>query len=108
MKLLPKTKPRNYWLTSKTWKVMKLTSILVIALTLQVSAAVSSQTITFSGKNVAFKKVLSVIKNQTNYVFFYDVAILKNVKPISLNVVNAPIEKVLEQAFADAPNYMDY
>jgi TonB-linked SusC/RagA family outer membrane protein len=103
MKLLPKPKPKNYWLTSKTWKVMKLTSILVIALTLQVSAAVSSQTVTFSGKNVAIKKVLSVIKNQTNYVFFYDVAILKNAKPISLNVVNAPIEKVLEKVFVNQP-----
>lgn len=100
MKLLPKTKPKNYWLSSKTWKVMKLTSVLFITLTLQVSAAVSSQTITFSGKNVPFKKVISVIKSQTNYVFFYDVAILKNVKPISINVVEAPIEKVLEQAFA--------
>ncbi|MFV8326226.1 TonB-dependent receptor [Flavobacterium sp. ZS1P14] len=100
MKLLSKGKSKNYWLTSKTWKVMKLTSILFIALTLQVSAAVSSQTITFSGKNVPFKKVISVIKNQTNYVFFYDTAILKNVKPISINVVDAPIEKVLEQAFA--------
>jgi TonB-linked SusC/RagA family outer membrane protein len=102
MKLLPKTKPRNPWLTTKTWKVMKLTSILVIALTFQVSAAVSSQTITFSGKNVAFKKVLSVIKNQTDYVFFYDVTILKSVKPISINVVDAPIEKVLLQAFSDS------
>lgn len=101
MKLLPKPKPKNHWLSSKTRKVMKLTSILVIAMTLQVSASVSSQTITFSGKNVAVKKVLSVIKNQTNYVFFYDVEILKNLKPISLNVVNAPIEKVLQQAFAD-------
>lgn len=82
---------------------MKLASILVIALTLQVSASVSSQTVTFSGKNVAIKKVLSVIKNQTNYVFFYDVEILKNAKPISLNVVNAPIEKVLEQTFANQP-----
>ena len=101
MKLLPKAKSKNYWLTSKTWKVMKLTSVLLLAMTLQVSAAVSSQTITFSGKNVPFKKVISVIKNQTNYVFFYDVAILKNVKPISINVVDAPIEKVLEQAFAE-------
>nr|WP_314898454.1 TonB-dependent receptor [uncultured Flavobacterium sp.] len=82
---------------------MKLTSVLVIALTFQVSAAVSSQTITFSGKNVPFKKVISVIKNQTNYVFFYDMAILKNVKPISINVVDAPIEKVLNQAFAETP-----
>lgn len=103
MKLLLKAKPKNYWLTSKTWKVMKLTSILVIALTFQVSAAVSSQTITFSGKNVPFKKVISVMKDQTNYVFFYDMAILKNVKPISINVVDAPIEKVLEQVFAETP-----
>ncbi|MFH6989432.1 TonB-dependent receptor [Flavobacterium collinsii] len=80
---------------------MKLTSILVIALTLQVSASVSSQTVTFSGKNVAIKKVLSVIKSQTNYVFFYDAEILKNAKPISLNLVNAPIEKVLQQTFAN-------
>ncbi|RVT71995.1 SusC/RagA family TonB-linked outer membrane protein [Flavobacterium sufflavum] len=101
MKLLPKTKPKNHWLTTNAWKVMKLTSILVIALTFQVSAAVSSQTITFSGKNVPFKKVISVMKSQTNYVFFYDMAILKNVKPISINVVSAPIEKVLEQAFAE-------
>lgn len=78
---------------------MKLTSILFIALTLQVSASVSSQTVTFSGKNVAIKKVLSVIKSQTNYVFFYDAEILKNVKPISVNLVNAPIDKVLEKTF---------
>jgi TonB-linked SusC/RagA family outer membrane protein len=103
MKLLPKPKPKSYWLSAKTRKVMKLASILVIALTLQVSASVSSQTVTFSGKNVAVKKVLSAIKSQTNYVFFYDVEILKNVKPISLNLVNAPIEKVLEQTFVNQP-----
>lgn len=82
---------------------MKLASILFVALTLQVSAAVSSQTVTFSGKNVAIKKVLSVIKDQTDYVFFYDVALLKNVKPISLNVKNKPIENVLEQVFTNQP-----
>ena len=82
---------------------MKLASILIVALTLQVSAAVSSQTVTFSGKNVAVKKVLSVIKDQTDYVFFYDVALLKNVKPISINVVNSPIEGVLEKVFVNQP-----
>ncbi|WP_116795450.1 TonB-dependent receptor [Flavobacterium sp. 103] len=102
MKLLPKCKSRNSWLTPKFWKVMKLTSILIIALTLNVSAAVSSQTITFSGKNVSAKKVLSVIKEQTTYVFFYDVTILKNVKPISIDVKNASIEKVLQEAFKES------
>jgi len=103
MKLLPKTKPKNHWPIANAWKVMKLTSVLVVALTFQVSAAVSSQTITLSGKNVPFKKVISVIKNQTDYVFFYDMAILKEVKPISIDVVDVPVEKVLEQAVAATP-----
>lgn len=101
MKLLQKSKPINYWPTSKIWKVMKLTTSLIIALTLQVSAAVSSQTVTFSGENVSFKKIKSVIKDQTNYYFFYDTAILKNVKPITINVVNASVDDVLKLALAE-------
>ena len=102
MKLLLKIKSTNYRLSSKSWKVMKLASIFFIALTMQVSAAASSQTVTYSGKNIAFKKMLNVIKTQTDYVFFYDSAIAKDAKPVSLNVVNEPLESVLEKAFANA------
>ncbi|WP_396184849.1 SusC/RagA family TonB-linked outer membrane protein [Flavobacterium sp.] len=45
MKFLPKSKPRNSWLTPKLWKVMKLTSFFMIALTFNVSVAANSQTI---------------------------------------------------------------
>ena len=86
---------------SKTWKFMKLTTFLMLALTLQVSAAVSSQTVTFAGENVTFKKIKSVIKDQTNYFFFYDSAILKNLKPITINVVHASVEDVLKQVLAE-------
>ncbi|WP_197056156.1 SusC/RagA family TonB-linked outer membrane protein [Flavobacterium gilvum] len=43
-------KPKTHRLTLKPWKTMKLASTLVIALTLQVSAAVSSKTVTLSRK----------------------------------------------------------
>ena len=81
---------------------MKLASIFFLALTMQVSAAASSQTVTYSGNNIGFKKLLNVIKTQTDYVFFYDSAIAKDAKPVSLNVINEPLEKVLDKAFAGA------
>ncbi|SDZ65846.1 TonB-linked outer membrane protein, SusC/RagA family [Flavobacterium aquidurense] len=99
MKLLPKYKPKNHWLNSKTWKVMKLSTILFVVLTLQVSAGVSSQTIVYSGKKVPVKKVLATVKEQTDYVFFYDVNILKEIPPVTLHLVNATVEKVLAEIF---------
>lgn len=56
MKFLIKNKPRNFWLSTQTRKATKLTTILLTALTLQVSAAVSSRTVTFSRKNVTVEK----------------------------------------------------
>jgi TonB-linked SusC/RagA family outer membrane protein len=50
MKLLIKDKPKNCLLNSKTWKVAKLTSGLLLAMTLQVSAATESKDPNFSGK----------------------------------------------------------
>jgi TonB-linked SusC/RagA family outer membrane protein len=48
MKLLIKNKPKNCRLNSKTWKVAKLTSGLLIAITLQVSAATELKTTDFN------------------------------------------------------------
>ncbi|OXA75753.1 TonB-dependent receptor [Flavobacterium frigidimaris] len=78
---------------------MKLSTILFVVLTLQVSAGVSSQTIVYSGKKVPVKKVLATVKEQTDYVFFYDVNILKEIPPVTLHLVNATVEKVLAEIF---------
>lgn len=102
MKLLLKIKSTNYRLSTKTWQIMKLASMFFLVLTMQVSAAASSQTITYSGKNIAFKKFLNIVKTQTDYVFFYDTAVTTNAKAISLDVTNEPLENVLNKAFANA------
>jgi TonB-linked SusC/RagA family outer membrane protein len=99
MKLLPKCKPKKIRLNSQTWKVMKLSTILFVVLTFQVSAGVSSQTIAVSGKKVPLKKVLSDVKKQTDYVFFYDVNLLKDTPPVTINLVDASVEKVLAEIF---------
>ena len=51
MKLLPKSKPKNYWLTPKFGNVMRLTPLFLIPFTIQVSASESSPTVTLSEKS---------------------------------------------------------
>ncbi|MCD0476189.1 TonB-dependent receptor [Flavobacterium sp. EDS] len=71
MNLLPKSKPKNFRLTSKFVDVMKLTSIFLLALNAQEAAAtVSSKTISVSEKNVTtklnpiLKKVTGTVTNE--------------------------------------------
>jgi TonB-linked SusC/RagA family outer membrane protein len=54
MELLPKSKPKNYWLTPKFGKVIQLTSLFLIPFTIQVSAAATG-TVTLSEKNGTLK-----------------------------------------------------
>jgi TonB-linked SusC/RagA family outer membrane protein len=101
MNLLRRNKPKGLWLSSKTKQVMKFTTILLVALTFQVSASVSSQSITFRGKNVTVKKVLSAIKKQSDYVFFYDANVISGIESISVDLKNVVIEKALSVVFAN-------
>ncbi|TXH21336.1 MAG: SusC/RagA family TonB-linked outer membrane protein [Chitinophagaceae bacterium] len=82
---------------------MKLTAILLLALFLQVSASSDAQKVTISGREIPVKKVFSIIKEQTGYLFFYDTEILKHVKPVSLNVKETSVESVLNLVFKDQP-----
>lgn len=102
MKLfLPSNKPPKPWLSSKTKQTMRLTSVLLISLAFQMSASVSSQNVTFKGNNLSARTVLSILKAQTDYVFFYDREILKGFQPVNLNVQNASIETALKSVFAN-------
>ena len=64
-----------YWGTTscitKTLLVVKLTIILLTVAALHVSAKGTSQTVTFSGRDVSLEKVFNVIKQQTDYVVFF-------------------------------------
>ena len=102
MKLfLQSNKPTKPRLSSKTKQIMRLTSVLFISLAFQMSASVSSQNVTFKGSNLSARKVLSVLKAQTDYVFFYEREILNDFQPVNLNLQNASIETALKSAFAN-------
>lgn len=80
---------------TKTLLVMKLTSILLLGACLQVSARVHSQTVSFSGNNVPLEKVFAAVEKQTGYVFFFDEAILKTARSVTIKAENYPLSLFL-------------
>lgn len=85
-------------------RIMKLTTIIILAACLHTSAkGVAQQTITFSGKEVSLESVFSAIKKQTNYRFFFNTDMLTNASKVTLDVKNAQIEQVMNMALKDQP-----
>lgn len=82
---------------------MRLTIILLTAAFLQASASGYSQTVTFSGKAISLQKAFTVIKNQTGAVFFYDAALIREAKPITVDLKDVPLVTALNEIFKDQP-----
>lgn len=81
---------------------MKLTTFIIVAC-LQVSARTSySQTITFSGKNVPLQAIFTSIEKQTGLSFFFNYALVKDAKPVTLDLHEVPLEDALHEALKDA------
>lgn len=95
----------NVWVGSsgaKLVRVMKLTTIIILAVCLQSSAnGLAQNTVTFSGKDVNLESVFTAIKKQTSYRFFFNTTIIQNASKITIEVKNAPIEQVMNLALKD-------
>jgi len=85
----------------KLLRVMKLITFFLLAACITASANGYSQKVTLSEKDVPLEKVFKEIKKQTGFVFFYDEAWLQEAKKVSINVVNSPLEEVLNLCFKD-------
>lgn len=70
---------------------------------MQVSAAGFAQKISLSKSNAALKTVFREIKSQSGYNFLYTDNLLKNANPVTINVENTGLEKVLADIFKDQP-----
>lgn len=88
---------------TKTLFVMKLTVFFLIAGLLNAQAKSYSQTMTFSGKNVAITKVFNSIEAQTGYTVFANKELLKKIKPVTLSVKNMPLNEFLSTVLLDQP-----
>lgn len=88
---------------TKTLLVMKLTIMFLALGLLSARAEGLSQTVTFSGKNVALAKVFTAIESQTGYAIFSNKGLLKGVKPVSVAAKDMPLSQFLETVFQNQP-----
>jgi hypothetical protein len=83
--------------------IMRLTTVLLIGTMLQVSASTFAQKITLNKKNAALDDVMNDIRNQSGYDFIYKLGLLKQGRPVTINVKNANVKDVLDYCFRDQP-----
>jgi TonB-linked SusC/RagA family outer membrane protein len=96
-------KPIHRFLKTRIFLLMKLTSILLLAAFMQVSAAGYSQRVTISGENLSLRKVFGEIEKQSGYSFFYSDKDLRKAKLVSLHAQNIELLQLLNQIFQGQP-----
>lgn len=88
---------------AKTLLVMKLTSILLLAGLLQVSARGFSQHVTLNASKISLAEVFEKAEAQTGYYFLFKEKDLEGLKLVSVDVANMPVEEFLRKILAGQP-----
>ena len=82
---------------------INLISILVSIAFMQVSASSYAQKITLNYKKTTLPEIFKDIREQTGYDFFYKEKLIRNIKPINIQIENASIKEALELCFKNQP-----
>ncbi|MBW8685253.1 SusC/RagA family TonB-linked outer membrane protein [Chitinophaga rhizophila] len=82
---------------------MKLTAILTLVFSLNLSARSYSQSVTITGKHLNLYDIFNSISKQTGYEFVYDEKMLKGTGAIDINLKSATIAEVLDKCLKDKP-----
>lgn len=88
---------------SKIYHIMKLTIVILTTAILQVSASSYAQKITLSQKNVSLEKIFNEIRIQSGYDFFYNIKLIKQAQPVTVELKDASLEQTLEACFENQP-----
>ncbi|MEQ7799292.1 TonB-dependent receptor [Pedobacter sp. ASV1-7] len=78
---------------------MKLSFIFLMLAFLQVNASSYAQKVNIKVKNATINEVFYKLTQQTGHTFTSDGALLKKIKPITLNMNNAMLKEVLDKCF---------
>lgn len=108
--ILPCKSIKKAW-NKKPWqaycfelKVMKVTALILLIASLQLSAnSVAQENITLKAKGASLFKIFTDIKRQTGYNFFLAEESMQQAKPVDIDVKNASLKTVLEICFKNQP-----
>lgn len=97
------TLPYSRPLLSKTQLLMRIFTIVPLALFVNLSTAGSAQKISLAEKNSSLLSVLEKIRDQSGYNFFYVKDYLNNANPVTVKLKNATLSEALDAVFANQP-----
>lgn len=88
---------------AQTVLIMKITAVLLLLACLQASANGFGQQISVKVNDAPLTQVFSIIEKQSNYVFFFDQALIEKGKKVTLRASNEQLKEVLDACFKDQP-----
>jgi TonB-linked SusC/RagA family outer membrane protein len=89
--------------THKLLVIMRLTTVILIATFMQVSAATFGQRITLNEQKSSIENVLRKIRSQTGYDFLFDRNLVKNAGEVNIEVRNATLEETMKSLLNSLP-----
>lgn len=101
--LLFKSGKGLYRLLSRSILGKRLTILALLVTCLHVHAHGFSQGISITERNASLKKVFKTISKQSGYLFLYNEELLEQAKPVTLDVKDATLVRVLTECFQDQP-----
>jgi len=84
-------------------RVMKLTFLFLLVLTLQVNAVARAQQINLHETNVSMETVLNKIKAQSGYKFLFNNQMIADAGPVTVNVNGVTLAQALNACFRNQP-----
>lgn len=87
----------------KIWLKMRLTTVILIATVMQVSASGFAQKITLSRSNASLEEIIKDLRRQSGYNFVVPGEVLDKSKSVSIKVKDAEFRRVLDQIFENQP-----
>jgi TonB-linked SusC/RagA family outer membrane protein len=92
-------------LCRKILLIMRLTTVILIASLMQVSANSLGQQITLSKKNILLESALKEIRRQSGFDIIFDARIIPKNQLINIDVKNAGIDQVMKTVLNGLPFY---
>lgn len=83
--------------------IMRLTTVILIAAIMQVSAAGFAQKVTFAAKDISLKQLFREIKKQTGYHVVWNGETLDGAKSVNVRFRETPLEEVLAVSLSGQP-----
>jgi len=93
--------PKGY--AHKIWLIMRLTTVILIATIMQVSASGFAQKISLTKSNAALEDIIKDLRKQSGYDFVVPGELLDKAKSVNIRVKDVDFEKVLDQIFDSQP-----